>query len=303
MLVDWGDLVALSAAMGWASTTVMARHVGKSVPSVWYNAIRVIIASIAMLALLPWTLGAADLSNVSWRAHSLLLASVITGFTIGDTAFYEAMRRIGVARAATVSGCYPLVTGVLAVTFLSEPVTVWLLTGAAIIGFGVWLITSDRAAISPVRGAPAVALGRVLATGLALSAIAAIGWALSSVLVRPALEEIDPLLASTLRMPVAALILVLLATRLGRIDSRKLVLSGNSLLWLMVSGLLTVVSATLWLWSVELVGATRSAALSSVSPTFSAAIAVLVLGERLTLPLVLGMAISICGVVLVAVTR
>lgn len=301
MIIEWGDLVALSAAMGWASTTVMARHVGKSVPSVWYNAIRVFIASVAMLAFLPWTLDATDLPSVSWRALALLLGSVVTGFTIGDTAFYEAMRRIGVARAATVSGCYPLVTGFLAVTFLNEPVTVWLILGAIIIGVGVWLITSDRAAMSPARGVAASAPGRTLAIGLALSGVAAVGWALSSVLVRPALNEVDPVLASTLRMPVAAVILVFLATRLGRIDGRKLALSGNSIFWLSVSGLLTVVSATLWLLSVDLIGATRSAALSSVSPTFSAGIAVLLLGERLTLRLALGMAISICGVMLVAV--
>jgi drug/metabolite transporter (DMT)-like permease len=80
------------------------------------------------------------------------------------------------------------------------------------------------------------------------------------------------------------------------IDSRRLELKGPTIAWLVASGILTVASGTLFLWSVDLVGAARTSALSSVSPIFSASIAVLVLGERLTLRLGLGMAVSAVGV-------
>ena len=48
LLVEAGDLVALAAALGWAGTTVMARHISRAIPSVWYNALRVAIASAAI---------------------------------------------------------------------------------------------------------------------------------------------------------------------------------------------------------------------------------------------------------------
>lgn len=298
MFIEFGDVVSLSAAFGWAGTTVMARHISRSIPAVWYNALRILIASAAMLAVLPWTLGNTDLLQVSWFAYLLLFLSVIMGFALGDTAFYEGMRRIGVARAAPIAGCHPLVTALLAVLFLNEPVTVWLVAGVVVIGIGVWFITTDQAASSPSRGVQGS-----LTIGVGLSLFAAVGWAMSTVMVRPALEEIDTLLASTIRLPVAGIILMFAATRLGRIDGRKLVLSRNTTLWLLASGILTVLSATLFLWSVELVGAARTAALSSVSPVISATIAVMFLGEVLTARLVLGMATSLAGVLLVALTR
>ena len=65
MLVEAGDLVALAAALGWASTTVMARYISRAIPPLWYNALRTVIASAAMLVLAPWTLAQADLSRVT----------------------------------------------------------------------------------------------------------------------------------------------------------------------------------------------------------------------------------------------
>ena len=296
MLVELGDLVALAAALGWAGTTVMARYISREVSALWYNALRVAVASAAMLAVSPWTLARIDLSDVSLLALSLLLISVLTGFAIGDTAFFESMRRIGVARAAPIAGCHPLVTALLAVAFLAEPVTVALVIGVVVIGVGVWLITTDRTVAPAGR-----AVGSGMLVGVVLALVAAVGWAASTVLVRPALREVDAMVASTIRLPFATLVLLVAAMRFGQVESRRLRLKPNTVAWLILAGLLTVASATLFLWSVELAGAARTAALSSVSPIFSATIAVLVLGEQMTPRLALGMAISLAGVLAIVV--
>ena len=110
--------------------------------------------------------------------------------------------------------------------------------------------------------------------GVVLALVAAVGWAASTVLVRPALAEVDPLAASTIRLPFAAVVLTLAALRLRRIDSRRLDLTPGTTAWLIFAGVMTVASATLFLWSVELAGAARTAALSSVSPIFSATMAI-----------------------------
>jgi drug/metabolite transporter (DMT)-like permease len=291
MSVAGGDLVALASALGWAGTSVLARYISLAIPALWYNALRITIASVIMAALLPWTLARGDLSSVTPTALALLLGSVLTGFAIGDTAFFESMRRLGVARAAPIAGCHPLITALLAVPILGEPVTLALVGGVVVIGVGVWLITTDRAGSAPPRGVKGGAV-----VGVVLALVAAVGWSLSTVVVRPALSELDALLASSIRLPFAAAVLLVVASRSRMIDSRRLELKRTTVAWLLVSGTLTVVSATLFLWSVELAGAARTAALSSVSPIFSASIAVLVLGERLTVRLVLGMAISVLGV-------
>jgi drug/metabolite transporter (DMT)-like permease len=297
LVVEAGDLVALAAALGWAGTTVMARHISTMIPAVWYNALRMTIGSVVMLAAIPWTVARADLSGVTGWAFALLVISVGAGFIVGDTAFFESMRRIGVARAAPIAGCHPLVTAVLAVAFLGEPITAALVLGVMVIGVGVWLITTDKTANAvPTRGVPSGFLA-----GVILALVAAVTWASSTVLVRPALREMDPLTASTIRMPFGALVLLLVATRLRHVDGRKLVLKPGTIVWLIAAGLMTVVSGTLFLWSVELAGAARTAALSSASPIFSATIAVLLLGEQMTMRLALGMGISLVGVLAIVV--
>jgi drug/metabolite transporter (DMT)-like permease len=79
------------------------------------------------------------------------------------------------------------------------------------------------------------------------------------------------------------------------------VLKRGTLGWLLVAGLMTAVSAGLFLWSVDVVGAARTAAISSASPVFSATIAVLLLGEQMTTRLALGMGISLAGVLAIVV--
>jgi drug/metabolite transporter (DMT)-like permease len=139
--------------------------------------------------------------------------------------------------------------------------------------------------------------------GVVLALVAAVGWSASTVMVRPALEQIDAIMASTIRLPFATVVLLLVAGRMGKVDSRRLVLSRGSLAWLVLAGLLTVFSATLFLVAVDMAGAARTAALSSVSPIFSATIAVLLLGEQLTRRLALGMAVSLGGVLAIVLTH
>lgn len=298
MFLVFGDLVALAAALGWAMTTVMARQISRVIPSFWYNAIRILIASVMMLAVLPWTLTHADLSRLTLTALGLLLLSVLTGFALGDTCFFESMRRIGVARAAPIAGCHPLVTALLAVIFLAEPVTLALVLGVVVISTGVWLITTDKAPVAPVH-----TVRNSMVVGASLALVAAVGWAASTVMVRPALEQIDAVMASTLRLPFATVVLLLVAGRMGKVDSRRLVLTRSTIGLLLVAGFLTVLSATLYLVAVDLAGAARTAALSSVSPIFSATIAVLFLGEQITRRLALGMGVSLSGVLAIVLTH
>jgi len=291
--VDDGDLVALAAAFGWACTGLAARAASRQIPAAWYNALRIVVAAAALLLALPWTLGRATLDGVGVAQLALLIGSVIVGFGIGDTAFFESMRRLGVARAMPIAGCHPLITGIMAVLLLGEPLTRGLLVGVCIVGVGVWLVTTDGAG----SGHAQPVSRRERRVGVALALTAAVGWSCAAVMVGPALATVDPILASTLRMPFAAVLMVLVASRAGMLDSRRLELTRPVVLGVVFGGLVTVVSATLFLWSVALIGAARTAAITSSSPFFAAPIAVALFGERVSARLVLGMATTVAGVV------
>ena len=294
--VGFGDLVALAAAMCWASTSLLARASSRAMPPLWFNALRCAVGALGMLLLLPWTVARADLHGVTPTALVLLVASTVLGIGIGDTAFFASMKRLGVSRAMPIAGSYPLLTALLAVPLLGEPITWALVGGMVLVGVGIWLVTGEEDAAGIDQPGP----GAHTALGLLLAGVAAAGWAGSAVAVRPALEAVDVLLATTIRLPIAAGLLVLVGrARSPRGRGNPLKLGRTTLAWAVVAGLLTVASTTLFLWAVALVGSARTAALTSASPLFAAPLAVLLLGERLTGRLALGIAITVGGVGLI----
>ena len=118
-----------------------------------------------------------------------------------------------------------------------------LMLGVVVIGVGVWLITTDKTSNAvPTRGSGG-RMNNGLLVGVLLALVAAVAWASSTVMVRPALREMDPLVASTVRMPFATLILLLVATRMRRFDNRRLELKRGTVVWLVIAGLATAVSA------------------------------------------------------------
>jgi DME family drug/metabolite transporter len=294
--VNGGDMVALLAAVIWAGNSIVGRFASRAIPSVWYNALRLVVASLVMTLLLPWTIVRGDVSSVTLSTLGLLLLSVVAGYVVGDTAFIESMRLLGVARAAPIAGAHPLITSMLAVLVLGEPVTLMLVVGVVLVGCGVWLITADEAALTSGH-----LDRRAVMKGATLAVSAAIGWSLSTILVRPALEQIDAMVAASIYLPAAAGMMLALASCSHTADTRQRMLKRSVILGLVAGGVLTVVSSTMFLWAISLVGAARTAALLSASPIFAAGIAVLALGERLTVRLVVGMAVSSAGVLAIVI--
>src|SRR5581483_6111733 len=114
---------------------------------------------------------------------TLLILSVVLMVGGGDSLYFLAVARIGVARAMPVSMSFPLITTILAVALLGERVSAGLVAGLVLIPFGLYLVTL------PARGRVVFPKSepRTLWVGLGLALIAATLWAISSVIVRPAL--------------------------------------------------------------------------------------------------------------------
>jgi drug/metabolite transporter (DMT)-like permease len=289
-----GDVVALICAISWGGTSLMARAVSREIPPLWFNTLRCSVGTLMVIAILPWTLGRSDLAAVTPSAVGLLLGSVVLGMGIGDTAFFESIRRLGVARAMPIASSYPLLTALIAVPTLGESITLPLVGGIVIVSLGVWLLTSEGSQATAARPADFM-------PGVLLAVVAALGWSLSSILVRPALHTVDVVLATSIRTPMAAVMLLLV----GRLRVAKTPfprLSRSAAIWMLASGIVTTFSASLFLWAVDLVGAARTAALSSASPLFVAPLAFLFFGERPTVRLVVGIAITVVGIVVVVAT-
>lgn len=286
-----GAAAALGSAMTWAVTSLLVRTLIPRYTSVAINAIRSCAGGGLLLAVVLVWHGPDAVTSISGASLLLLAVSIIAAVAIGDVAFFESTRRLGLARGMSVSMGYPLVAAVLAALFLDEPMTPRVALGSALTLGGIGLI------VAPGREPAPAGAGDVDGwwAGVAGAAVAAVAWGVSAVLMKAPLREVDPVTAQAVRLPIAGALL--LATpwargalsRLGAGDRRALGV-------IAVLSALTAFSSVLFVASLKYAGVAVATVLSSTAPMFAIPLGLVFLGERLAPAPIAGAVVTVAGI-------
>jgi drug/metabolite transporter (DMT)-like permease len=296
-----GELAGLAAAACFATTSLIMRSEARHIDVIVLNGLRTSVSAIYLLvaiAAMVWLGGSApSLGPHAALNLALMLGSVVLAIGAGDTMFFLAMQRIGVPRAMPISMSHPLFTSILAVLFLGETINAGFVAGIVMILGGLYLVSV------PARGRVVVPIADAQATrvGLAMALGAAMCWAVSTVLVRPALLEVDTVTAATLRVCAGALTIWVIAAWGGRRLARAQ-LTRARLGLILVSGTLSAGSMILYLLSIQEAGAARAAVLGASSPLYAVPLAALLLGEHINVRILVGMLLAVSGVVVLILT-
>ena len=284
-----GALCALGSAITWAVISLLVRTVSPPLGSVAVSILRSLIGGSLLLVWVLTVGGLAPLVAVPPGALALLAVSVVIAIGVGDVAFFESARYLGLAPAMTVTMTYPLIGAVLAAIFLDEPITLAIAAGSLVTLSGLALIVFTRPGDRP----------REERTGLGLAAAttASVAWAVSLLLLKPAMGSLDAVTAQAVRLPLAGLVLLATpwgwgaATQMGR---------ANRGVFLRVAflGAVTAGSSVLFVTGVKLADVAVAAVLSSTSPLFAIPLGLVFLGERLTARAVLGTLVTVAGLAL-----
>jgi drug/metabolite transporter, DME family len=282
-----GALAALGSAIAWAVTSLLARTLMPVLGSVGVNAVRSTIGGAILVVWVLATAGAGAFTAISASAWVLLTLSIVVAIALGDTVFFESTKALGLARAMTISTTYPLGAALIAAASLDEPVTPPIAIGALVTLAGLVLIVAPWAGRPPEER---------FWFGVGTAALAALAWAVSTVLVKPPLAEMDAVTAQAVRLPLASASLWL--TPWARGAPRALALSSRSArVRILVLGVITAVSSVMFVAGVKHAGVAVASVLSSTAPMFAIPLAVAFLGERLTARALLGVAITVAGIV------
>jgi drug/metabolite transporter (DMT)-like permease len=295
-----GELAALSAAGLWASATFMFAAAGRQLSPIQLNISKGIIASILLGGC---AVALERIPEEIWTMQGLLLGlSGILGITIGDTAFFGALSRIGPRRALLIESLTPPLTGLIALVAIQEELTLTAWCGVLVTVAGVTSVVLERSQPGELQIAP-----DVFRVGLILAVIASISQATGVVMAHIVLIDhaLDPLWAAFIRL-MAALAGLLMAgsfmpkqgtAALGRKISQGTL---GRKLWVMVFWA-TVMGTFLGLWlqqiSLKYTSAAVAQTLLSTSPLFALAIAK-VRGEELSRRAILGTLVALVGIYL-----
>jgi drug/metabolite transporter (DMT)-like permease len=283
-----GALAALGSAVAWAVTSLLARSLMPELGSVGVNAIRSTIGGTLLVVWVFATVGGGAFTTISASAWMLLGLSIVMAIALGDTVFFESTRALGVGRAMTISTTYPVGAAAIAAVFLDEPVTVPIAVGTLVTLAGLVVIVAPWAERAPEER---------FWFGVGAAALASLAWAVSTVLVKPPLSEMSAVTAQAIRLPLASMVLWM--TPWARAAPRALARSSPGVrVRIAVLGALTSVSSVMFVAGVKHAGVAVASVLSSTAPMFAIPLAVVFLNERLTIRALLGIALTLAGIIL-----
>lgn len=123
--------------------TIIYARTGNRAPALFLNLVKGTIA-VAMLGVTILVLGdaAPELTTSQWL---WLAGSGVVGISIGDSAYFSAIKRVGPSQTLLIESLAPPLTGVLALFFLHEAIGFWAWTGIFLTMSGIlWVVTEHH---------------------------------------------------------------------------------------------------------------------------------------------------------------
>ncbi|MCC7207561.1 MAG: DMT family transporter [Anaerolineae bacterium] len=135
-----GDVLSVIAAFVWVYATLKTRKPLENNPAQVTNFWIVLWgAFFAMIIAVPDAL-AYDWSTFSWAAVGAIVYASIFAVAISGTLWSVGLQKLGASRAAVYLNIQPVAAALIAILFLGEPLTIWLVIGTALALLGMWLV-------------------------------------------------------------------------------------------------------------------------------------------------------------------
>lgn len=133
-------------------------------------------------------------------------------------------------------------------------------------------------------------IGELAALGAALS------WTVSAMLYRKALQQTKPISANIVRLSCTSAILLVFLVAIAKLGV-PISLQPEIVALAAISGVIGLgLGDTLYMVSLKLIGVTRAVPITCTYPLFNLVWAIFLIGEKVTLPLVLGAVIIVLGI-------
>ncbi|MHB0871007.1 MAG: DMT family transporter [Chloroflexota bacterium] len=289
-----GEFSGLGCAAAWAVISTVMRSLSEKISPVVVNGLRCSFASVTLI-LLVVLLGHADaVTRLPLAGVAAILGSGLLGQTMGDAIYVRSMKLLGASRAMPISSVNPMMTLVLAVIFLGEPLTWGAVGGTVLVIGGIYLLAFPY---NPLEQGGQLR-GSSEKLGLLLALAAAVCWSLSTILLKIGLASVDLFVANAIRMSMAAVLLLGLDAFQSR-GRPPLGLGRRSLVVVGLAGILSAFSSLMYLTAVLYAGAAKAATLSATAPLFGLPLSIFFLRERFSRRIAVGTLLAVLGVWLV----
>ncbi len=290
-----GSAIGLAGAALYGFSVVVYRSQAKEIRPVAISAIKMWVALpfMTIMTLFLPGLGAAFLPMTTIL---LLATSVLLGAVIGDTIYLWSQERIGVSYAFPIAMSFPIITFFMTVGFLGESLILSRLAGAVVAVIGVILISNEENRKQNEDGTPK----KLDVLGLLGAIATAFLYATGTTILQVGIEGVDPIAGNLIRMVVGSIAFIPMVA-LARYSGMTLPTAGATKLVIIAGFFGMAVGSLFYVSAVALVGAAIMSVIASTAPLFAVPVSVLVLKEKVTPIVGVGILATIVGVILVVV--
>ncbi|NJE26832.1 DMT family transporter [Thermococcus sp. MV5] len=285
MNILFGALLALVAAFGWGTSSVLIKVGMKKKSAITVNIIRLYITVLSYLVLFIFTGSYREIVNLSWKLILVAFISGQFGFVVGDYFYFSALRIMGVSRTVPITSSYPLWTILWTWLFLGRQINIQIVLGAFLVFLAIIIVRKGEIEehLNP--------------KGFIFALLAPISWSIAIVLLDFLSSQVSPISLAGIRLAFAAMGITLFlpkySTELKEVTKNEIVLLSAAALLGLIIGQYAFVK------SVSLVGSQISAPVSAINPIISSALAMALLKEPPNRKIILGLILAVTGVILI----
>ncbi len=287
-----GLATGLLASAIYAVSVVVYKSQSDSIRPLAISSIKMWVALAFMTALIVLPIHSEQF-YVPQEALAYLVVSVIFGAVLGDYFYLTAQERIGVSYAFPIAMSFPIFTYLLAIAVGLEEPLLSRSVGILLAVIGVILISKEQGQDddhSVKRNLDKIGIG--------LALLVAIFYAMGAILLQVGVENVSPIDGNFVRVAfgsVAFIPMFLVAKHRGMSTPPKRTIKIIAVAGLFGMGL----GSLLYVSTVKFVGAAVTSVIGSLSPLFALPISIIFLKERITRVAMIGVAVTIAGVILV----
>ena len=289
-----GSVIGLFTAFLWAISTNIYKTQSKEATPLAISALKMwaAMAFMTFIVILPFRTAP---FYVPIESLVFLIASVSIGLVIGDLSYLTSQERIGVSYAFPIANIFPISTYLIAIFLVNEPIIISRFFGIVIAVIGVAIISREQ-----VTNNEKHEMHKADYLGIGLAVLAAICWSLGSVFLQIGVQDIDPIDATFVRMIFGGAIFVPLC--LTAVKRGMPMPTRRAAKIVLAAGFLGMTLGTLlYTYTVKLVGASIASLLGSTSPLFAVPISIIFLKESFSRRSIVGVLLTVVGVILVIV--
>ena len=294
-----GSLVGLLGAALYGLSVVVYRSQSDEIRPVAISSIKMWVA-LPFTALMVLILPGIDSIFMPLTTVAILGISVTLGAVIGDTIYLWSQERIGVSYAFPIAMSFPIMTYFLTVIFLNEPPVLSRLAGAIVAVIGVILLSNEQNRNQESQEPEEVVSSprRLDLWGIAGALITAVLYAVGTTMLQVGIEGVDVIGGSFVRIVFGSIAFVpmfAVARQQGmpwptRKATKRVIIAG-------FFGM--ALGSILYVGAVSMVGAAIMSVIASTAPLFAIPVSVFILKEKVTPLALVGVALTLTGIVLV----